>query len=63
MSNSRLPPRIFMPLASSGLTIALPRLAQPPACQIQDTMTTPLSARNALNFWPTCAFFHAAPCL
>ena len=63
MSISRLPPRIFRPLASSGLTIGLPRLAQPPACQIHDRMMTPFSARNALNFCPTGAFFQAAPCL
>ena len=35
MSISRLPPRTFRPLASSGLTIGLARLATPPACQIQ----------------------------
>ncbi len=35
-----------MPLASSGLTTALPRLAQPPACQTHDTRMTPFSAQE-----------------
>src|ERR1700720_1815681 len=63
MSISRLPPRTFRPFASGGLTIGVARLATPPACQIQDTMMTPLLPRNWLNFWPTCACFQAPPCL
>ena len=35
------------------------RLAAPPACQIQVTMTTPLSASKSLKALPTSAFFHA----
>ena len=62
MSISRLPPRIFRPLASAGLTIGAPRLATPPDCQIQDRMTTPFSARKAENFCPTGEVFQAAPC-
>src|SRR5262245_61506936 len=63
MSISRLPPRIFRPLQSSGLRTAADRLATPPACQIHATMMTPFSAKKALNFWPIGDVFHAAPCL
>src|SRR5262249_54919774 len=63
MSISRLPPRIFSPLQSSGLRIGFVRLATPPACQIHDTMITPLSERNWLNLVPTGDAFQAAPCL
>src|SRR5262249_17566589 len=63
MSMWRLPPRIFSPLQSSGLRIGFVRLATPPACQIHDTMITPLSARNWLNLVPTGDAFQAAPCL
>ena len=61
MSISRLPPRIFMPLASSGVTIGLVRLATPPACQIQVTTTMPFSARICDRNLPTSAFFHLLP--
>ena len=62
MSISRLPPRTFMPLASSGTTIGRDRLAVPPACQIQLTTITPLSSSNLESSLPISAFFHAAPC-
>src|ERR1700759_5742431 len=63
ISISRLPPRIFRPLASSGLTIEAERLATPPACHTQETMITPFSARKLVNFLPTSEGGHAVPCL
>jgi hypothetical protein len=42
MSISRLPPRTLSPLASSGWTSGVARLATPPACQIQLRTTMPL---------------------
>ena len=61
MSTSRLPPRIFMPLASSGLTIGLLLLATPPACQIHDSTMIPLSSNTWVSSLPTSAVFQAAP--
>ncbi len=58
MSISRLPPRTFMPFASSGCSSALVRDAVPPACQIHDSSTTPLSSTTFWNCLPTAAFFH-----
>src|SRR5215831_4079255 len=52
MSISRLPPRTLKPLTSSGITMGAVRLAAPPACQIQVTSTTPLSARNWVSARP-----------
>src|SRR5215831_19630179 len=61
MSISRLPPRTFMPFASSGPTSGLLRLATPPACQIQVTTITPFSASTCERNLPTSAFFHLLP--
>ena len=44
MSISRLPPRTLRPLASSGWTSGVPRLATPPACQIQLRTMMPFSS-------------------
>src|SRR5450432_71317 len=61
MSISRLPPRTFMPLASSGVTRALVRLATPPACQIHDTITMPFFDIICVSSLPTPAGFHLLP--
>src|SRR6266404_6526497 len=62
MSISREPPRTFRPLASSGATIGLERLATPPACQTQVSRMMPLSARKSVSALPTGSFFHFKPC-
>ena len=61
MSISRLPPRIFMPFASSGVTSGRLRAATPPACQIHVTISTPLSAIIWVRSLPTSAFFQRLP--
>ncbi|MGY3117627.1 hypothetical protein ACVWXQ_001564 [Bradyrhizobium sp. S3.14.4] len=61
MSISREPPRTFMPLASSGATIGLERLATPPACHTQVSRMMPLSARKSVSALPTGAFFQRMP--
>ena len=61
MSISRLPPRTFVPFASSGPTSGFDRLATPPACHIQVTMITPFSAKTCDRNLPISAFFHWLP--
>ena len=58
MSISRLPPRTFRPLASSGATSGAARLATPPACQIQLTTTMPFSSSVLASSLPTSLVFH-----
>src|SRR6266403_222202 len=60
MSISRLPPRTFSPLASSGSTIGRVRLATPPACQIQVSTTIPFSYSRSANAFPIAALFQRA---
>ena len=61
MSISRLPPRTFIPLASSGCTSGAARLATPPACQTQVRRMMPLSARKSVSALPTGSFFQRMP--
>ena len=61
-SISREPPRTFCPLASSGPTSLRPRAASPPACQIHETRTIPLSASSLRSESPISPVFQAAPC-
>ena len=58
-SISRLPPRTFRPLTSSGTRMGWLRLAVPPACHSQVTGIVPLSAIKAVSRLPISAFFQA----
>ena len=52
-SISREPPRIFMPLASSGSISGRVRDAMPPDCHIQLTSTMPRCSSNPTSSRPT----------